>query len=504
MRVRSTLVLAAQLLWAPAAVAADWVAYTSDNFTVYSDAREQTTLYLIENFEKFRLAMLKTLDLPDSDESEHLVIVIFSRSRDYNSLAPSGTTGFFYHSVFGPRMMVGPSALRGTQETLFHEYVHYLVNRRSPLNYPRWYSEGLATVLSSTVIVPDSVLVGEAPQDYLNLILYGYDTTVENVVDLNSATLDFRFYATSWMLTHYLLIESFEDTTRKQQTVDYLRRYDAGEDPVEAFEASFGITPREMQREVMRYLNRNPLMRLTWPGLEYDGEIARRALAEDEALYLLGDLSVERDRYESAYEYFDDFEELGGDSPFRDNVRARRAIALIHEERVDEGDALIEPLLGTADADVLADIAHYAFDRFVYERDNADDPDTSHLARSIEYGERAVAAQPADFEALYYLGLAHEQNGNLQQAVDTLLEAYDISSTVPRLNASLARMLGRGGRPDLASYLVSRLYSASHSEGEREQIREMLGEIDSGSAGDAEDTGTTPEEAGAEGTEETD
>lgn len=133
----------------------------------------------------------------------------------------------------------------------------------------------------------------------------------------------------------------------------------------------------------------------------------------------------------------------------------------------------------TDDEDILADIAHYSFDRYILQSSRSESPDASGLDRAIDFGTKAVAATGTDLEALYYLGLSYEAAGKLQNAADTLLLAYDLNASVPRLNHGLARVLVEGGQTELATRLVSRLYSASHSEQARAryvEIRDALAE----------------------------
>jgi len=154
----------------------------------------------------------------------------------------------------------------------------------------------------------------------------------------------------------------------------------------------------------------------------------------------------------------------------------------MHESRIEEGDALIEaPIVANStDADVLADIAHYAFDKFIDERDDDSGAAMRQLKRSIEYGSRAVDRNPTDLEALYYFGLANEADGDLKRAADMLLMGLAIDAAVPRLNSALARVLLKGGQPQAASFLISRLYSANHSEEGRARLRSILRQIEDG------------------------
>jgi tetratricopeptide (TPR) repeat protein len=477
-------ILALFLLLAPAQAfsAATWAAYTTDNFTLYSDADEEEMSALVRNFEVFRLVTLAMLNLADQPENERLTIIVLDTARDFGRIRGGlEAAGFFYHSIYGPRMIIGPPDRAGSRDTLFHEYVHYLMNQRSALNYPLWYREGLASMLETTEIAESAIFVGQPPAGYVRRLALGFDASVHDLVDPDQGKVG-GFYPTSWLMTHYLLLGSFSDSARKRSLVDYLRRYDAGEDAVAAFTQSFGVSLGEMRRQITAYGRRGTVPGLEWPRIAYSGRVSRMALEQGQHLHLLGDIAVERELYAAAHYYFDRFEELDWDSPLRTSVMSRRAIAYAHDEKIDEGDAILDQLLAldVSEPAVLADIAHYEFDRYTYDRDNGGDSGLLHLDRSIEYGKRAVAGDPEDIEALYYLGLANELKGNLQVAADTLLEAYDLSPSIPRLNINLARVLVKGGQKDLAAYLVSRLYSATHSDEGRELYRTIRKEIEDG------------------------
>jgi len=458
------------------AAAEDWYAYTSENFTVYSDANRGEAVEILENFELFRRVVLATLNLPNETESQNLKIVMFSRPRDFDRFVPDeGYGGFFYHSVFGPRMMVGPSwSTEYSQQTLFHEYVHYLMNRHSTTNYPRWYAEGLAQVLQTTEIRSSSATVGNvlrAPRSPMRL---------DEVIDTEYDDMDEGFYFTSWLLTHYLMIDSISDLERRQQTREYLIRYDNGEDPTEALVTSFGMPVDEMQQLIDSYSRRSRFTVIEFPEVVYEGGLERRALSEAEELYLLGDIAVELGERETAFDYFAAFDETGDSSVLADRANSRRAIAYIHDQKVAEADAAIAALVadGTSDADVLADIAHYAYDRYVHAVGRQEYNPERWLAQAIDYGNRAVAANPDDLEALFYLGLSHERNGELQLAVDSLLEFYDVNPSVTVLNMNLARVLIKGKQKELALYLIARAYSSAHAAEEREEIRSIQRRIE--------------------------
>ena len=469
---------------AQAADARDWAAYTSENFTVYSDAREKEAIAALEDFETFRKATLAVMNFSDEPESERLIVVMIDDAGDFGRIKPAGPVGgFFYHSLSGPRMVVGPSGgASATQVVLFHEYVHYLMDRHSSLNYPRWYSEGLAVLLSSIEIDATAVLIGRPTSDYSLFVSSGVGSPVDQVIDVGYRGSAAGFYVTAWLLTHYLLLDSEKATTRRGQLVDYLRRYDDGDDPEAAFTASFGMSPVAMQFELDSYRRQRQWTGYSIPRPTYSGALTKRMLDPGEDRFLLATLALERAKNEAALRFFDDFEKTAADSPYYVRAVTGRALAHMHEENISAADALIEPLLAQEidDPGVLADIAHYGLDRYLHDRDNTDGDGLTHLRRSIDYGERAVAMVGDDLSSLYHLGIAHDHDGQLQLAANALLTAYGVNPTHATLNLALVSVLVRGRQPEFASFLISRLYSASHSDTTRADLRQLQDEIASG------------------------
>ena len=489
-RWRCKLSLFVLLLSAGPAVAADWVVYSSNNFAIYSDQKEDEILLAIGKFESFREVVLQLLQIPDTRENERLKIIVLNRRSDFTRIAGvANVAGFFYHGVFGPRMIVGPEAFGDAQPVLFHEYVHYLMNRHSNVNYPRWYSEGLAELLETAEFSRSSVALGRPTDTFLvvSQVIAALDTSsyfrplpLRQLIDFEPDESASEFYATAWLLVHYLLIDSVDDPDRIDQTTDYLLRLDAGEDPQEAFGASFGISTGEMDGRLESYSRSLRFKTFAFPYMPHNGEVSRTVLGEDEVLYLLGDIAVERNRHDAAHYFFDRLEEQSTGSPLAGKAGAQRAVAYIHEERIAEGDALVAELiaLNSDDPEILSAIAHYSFDRLVHARTNSGPAIDSYLEQAIDFGGRAVAADPRNIEALYYLGRAQEENGDFLLAATTFAQAILVSPTVSSVNLAMAHALVEANQPDAAAVFISRVYSAVHSEELRARLRDVQRRLD--------------------------
>ena len=468
---------------------AEWAAYSSKNFTLFSDAPESEVLELLRDFEEYRRVALAVMSLPDAADDQALKIIYPTRSADFRVFGTSdNVAGFFYHAEFGPRIAIRSAASRvgrgvaGTadadRQTLYHEYVHYLMDQTSGLNYPPWYREGIATVLMMVEPGESTINVGMPLRTEWRRV----GATVEDIVDTDYDGEIDEFYRMSWLLTHYLTIDAVDKPQRRQQMADYLHRYNAGEDPLEAFTASFGSSASDLQRAVEAYRQQRTLKVLRVPRSEYAGNITKRVLQAGEELYLLGDVAVELYESAAALEKFDEFDKRYGDSPLRFKVMGRRAVALGHDDRYDEGDALIDEIvaLNLDDSDVFADLAHYFHDRFQVQSRAGDDGSRASLERSIRYGELAVERNARDLEALFYLGRAYGFSGDLEKAVTTLLKAFQQAPGADDINLSLARVLYQSGNTKDASLLITRNLSATHSAEARQRYRELLQQMKDG------------------------
>ena len=476
------------LLCCHAAVAEDWTAYTSENFTILSDEREQDVMPMLERFELFRSLVLQVLDVPRIPENEKLRIFMFAqRSEFIRASGMGGAQGVFYHDIYGPRMIVSAEIRSAdVQATLFHEYVHYLANRHSTVNYPRWYSEGLAELIGSVEFRETSVVVG-APSELIRIgdPLDSGDgnrfrsTPVAQMIDLDSRDSPYGFYATAWLMVHYFLVDSLdEEPQRVAQIQDYLLQVDAGEDPVMAFEASFGISTEDMDARLQAHSDSRDFKALSFPRNDYSGSVSRTVLDPDEAWHMLGDFAAEVGQNKGAHHYLDEVD-ASSPSPLSLRVKATRAVVYGHDQQFADADVLIEEILESdpSDSIVLGDIAHVYFDRYMAIRESDTELAPQMLDLSLQFGANALRQDPDNLEAIYYLGLALEASGEYSLAAQILLRGYQISPTVRNLNLALARMGLRLGETDVALDFISRVYSASHSDEYRARLAEAKSRI---------------------------
>lgn len=140
------------------------------------------------------------------------------------------------------------------RSTLFHEYTHVLLrrNRRAPL--PPWYDEGLASFFSTLNGRDGAVLVGTPPSTRLTWVASRGPLSLADLFEGNiwgrSAQGVVDFYATSWALSHYLLL-SPKGRREMSRLVEQLSR---GVSPEEAQRVAFGRSPEQLESELRTHV----------------------------------------------------------------------------------------------------------------------------------------------------------------------------------------------------------------------------------------------------------
>lgn len=275
------------LLSSSLAQARNWSEYTSKNFILQTDASGKKTRPILSNFETFHTVVLFVAGVKVPTVLEPVVIVMYDLKRDFEALGLNGSIAGYYHMTEeGPRMVVGPSnwGMRRSQQTiLFHEYVHYLMFNYSDFDNPRWFSEGLAELLSGTRIEKDLITLGVTPGYRGNMLkVKGKLDLAELLAPIDgtkAALWSGQFYATTWLLTHYLKISPLSgDAELISQSREYLRLYNKNGDSISAFEESFGEDLAVMDKWLIAYLREGGLTVLEMARPTAEVAISRRKL----------------------------------------------------------------------------------------------------------------------------------------------------------------------------------------------------------------------------------
>ncbi|WP_066965832.1 hypothetical protein [Microbulbifer sp. Q7] len=468
--------------FAPLAGAGDWFRYKSDNFTVYSDASQSEVEEMIQNTERFRVAALRFTGIGDFKENERLRIFYFDDSNFFQRFGKKrNVSGFFYSTIDGPVIFardVGNNA--EVSELMFHEYTHHLMRERSMLRYPRWYSEGFAELLSSAEVRKDYVRIGNVP------IRIRYSWSVPGFRPLDIVQLlepedrsdplyQNNFYATSWLLTHYLQMGKYAgNPDYLRNTREYLNAVSRGENPVEGFSKYFGRTLEEMQKELRRY-RKDDVYAFRYKVSPYTNGIERSSLSDDDVASLLVEQAFARGKEDLARELIT---ELGSVEDLPLNLKVQSAILSGHQEDFSVAHQLFDDIeadewMGAETAELLS---HLHLDLLGVEVEKGGWSD-EHYRSAIQYAKLSIDEDPGYLSGYRWLWEAYKLAGEHLSAVQTMMAAYEHSPRSLSLNREIGFYVAELRQIDLAKPYLEIVSVWSHSEEDRDRANEYLRQL---------------------------
>lgn len=249
---------------------AAWKQLDSAHFVVIGDGRDGEIREAARRFEAFRAAIEQLL-VGARQSPARLVIIVCGSKGSFDALRPvyegrplREIGGYFQPGSETSYIVLGPSGTSDeTLRVVLHEYAHALTagGAETP---PAWLNEGLAEYFS-TFSLRAGLRVGEIGGP----IRHHLDTLRDRFIPLSELlTVDYAspfynedarrsiFYAESWALVHYLLLER---RVGVGALTDYSTRVARGEPPHTAFAALFGAAVDDIEREVQAYVRRPAL-----------------------------------------------------------------------------------------------------------------------------------------------------------------------------------------------------------------------------------------------------
>jgi tetratricopeptide (TPR) repeat protein len=305
--------------WLPlAAVAADqpekWVEVRSAHFVVSSNATEADARRIAEQFEQVRAVFHNAFGKLRLDPPQPVVILAARDETTMKMLAPDEWEGEghvhpagLFHSDGEKDYVVLRLDAQGTSafHTIYHEYTHALLH----MNYsrvPLWLNEGLAEFFGNSTLGVKDATTGTADKAHLYVLsknellpmetLFQVQESSPYYNEMNRATI---FYAESWAVAHYLLLDP--EARREHLLSKFLAAWDKSGNPVEAAREAFGDL-ESLGETIKRYV-RQPNLRggVAVPAQEASaGPYAVHSLSPGEVLAVRGDFFVHRNHLEQA------------------------------------------------------------------------------------------------------------------------------------------------------------------------------------------------------------
>lgn len=232
----------------PVAAEAQWRRAESEHFVVYSDGSERSLREYTAKLERFDALLTSRFGGPRT-EIRRLPVYLVGDGRALRVAVPglpAGIAGYYSTSDTD----VFAVLVRGeSDDILLHEYSHHVMARAGDVPYPGWFSEGFAEFFATATVTERGEASFGLPgpgrlQALQRNSWLSMDTLLraDGSLGVDSETGRSMYYAQSWALTHWLLA----DAGRIGNLSAYVTAVNGGRDPVEAWQAIFGMTTDQL------------------------------------------------------------------------------------------------------------------------------------------------------------------------------------------------------------------------------------------------------------------
>ncbi len=487
------------LLTAPAASQQHglWRRAESPGFIVYADATEPRVRALVQDLETFDALLRRMTEAPAERSATRLEVYVFRGVGPFSEAFPgmnSTVRGVYSADI---DIIASYAIFRDTygldaQEILFHEYAHHFMYQYFANAYPAWYIEGFAEFVQTAAFEENRIVLGRSSESRASWLFAGSWLPMRRLLtrDLDDGEDVARFYAQSWLFTHYL----FTTPGKMAQFRAYVRAVRLGGDPVESFAPAFGVTPDEMQSELRRYLRNNPpALALTQPAVVTHAAVMVTPMPRSADELLPISTRVRRGvEGESGAEALERIRELVGLNP-EDRfalITLARAEAMLGD--IGRARLLLEPHIEANINDVEA-LYLLGFTYVRQARDAKDEGRTTErnelYAQARRYFVRAHRIDENHVPTLYryaetFSGVAQSRAAS-ENRLNIMLLARQLAPQVQEINLNAANLLMAHGRAAEAVPILRMVAYDPHAGSGAETARTLLGEAEAAASATA-------------------
>jgi Tfp pilus assembly protein PilF len=441
------------------------------HFIVTSDDGEKTARRIAEQFERIRYLYSHALQ-QDLRVDPATPIIIFAMKNEAalsqimpeywaskGNLHPAGLFASGPETNYIALLADAPGEF--AYETVYHEYFHQIVVLNFH-HFPVWLNEGFAEFFGRAKIVGKSGEFGDPSRADLQLLASQKLLPLETIFQVdnhspyyNEADKANVFYAESWALVHFLML----DPERRQQGLlgKYERLVEDGTDPVAAARTAFGDLT-QLRNELQAYVARSTYLGYS-VSLDFDPksiayQVRTVPAAEMEAR--LANFDLNRGQVDAARQKIAD---AIRQNPRLAGPQESMGLLLYRQKNMDEADKYFERAISDGSQNGLVYLYHGVS---VLARSHSEN-DADEAQASFE---KAVALDPqldlawANLVTLY---VQHEETA--EQAVNAATKATALAPTVIGYQYYLGLAYVHARRYADARKVVARLNASSDADG---------------------------------------
>jgi tetratricopeptide (TPR) repeat protein len=444
-----------------------WTSVRSKNFFLIGNANEKDVKQVAVKLEQFRDVFSRIFPRMKFSSPVPTTVVVFKSDSSYRPFKISATTAGYFQPGPDVNYITLTSEVRGEQDPfdiIFHEYTHLLVENTLE-DAPTWFNEGLAEYYSTFKISNDQkVELGTPIANHVFLLrqnkllplrtLFQVDHKSPYYNENNKKSI---FYAQSWALMHYLMLN--KNSERPAQVAQFVNLTNNKVPLEQAFKQAFQTTFEAMEKELRDYVrqDRYRVMQGHFERkLETDVGLETATLTEAEAQAYLGDLLLHSNRADSEG-YLLKALQLDPNLPM---AHASLGMLRFRQGKTDEARKSLERAVAANTQNYLI---HYYY-AFTLSRSRPDDtaaetgyaPGTA--AKIREQLNKAIALRPDYPESYNLLAFVNLVTGN------------DLDQTIELLKKQIQLLPGRGD----SKYMLAQLYLRKDDYASGRQLLDQL------------------------------
>jgi hypothetical protein len=234
-----------------------WSEVTTPNFVIQTDLDGPEARAVSQSLEEMRAALLTVAWTGGNGPPGRMHVVVFSSVKEFQHRVGRSTAEGIQISrtEAEPTLSFSSSGQLGVPTVVVHELTHALSRWFMPVQ-PVWLSEGLAGYFEGTSFDSATILAstGRMSERYtqwfksMRVMVRSSDMFEATTAKYDKPIVMESFYATSWLLVHYLLNEKGEAFEDYQRSLAHLVP------PGEAWSSAFPeLSPDQLDTEVLAY-----------------------------------------------------------------------------------------------------------------------------------------------------------------------------------------------------------------------------------------------------------
>ena len=389
--------------------------------------------------EQFREVVTQLFARPGTDSAVPTTVIVFKDDVSYRPFKTSENNAGYFQPGQDVNYITLSAETRGEQNyfnIICHEYTHLITNNEFGLS-PAWFNEGLAELYSTVGISNNGIVLGRPIRRHITSLKQTPLLPLRLLFEVdykspyyNESHKQSIFYAESWALMHYLMLNKSGERARR--TITFLELLRANEPLEQAVQKAFSTTLENLEADVLRYIQQDRyrvneafLANKTQPDLQ----MISSSVSEAELQAYLGDLLVHSKRSDAEV-YLQKALQLDPQLTF---ALASFGILRYRQGRMGEAISFLER---AAAGDSNNAFVHYYY-ALALSRPRQDAPDLT-----IGYSPDIAAKTRSELKKAIALRPEFPDSYNLLAYVNLITNA-DIDETIELLKAALARSPNR-------------------------------------------------------------